>query len=86
MKHQLGSSCSDIVTGFKGIITGRVEYLTGCAQYLVQPKTDEKGDFKDARWFDENRVDVLSGIPVVQLAVSDTEAKQNGPDVSAPIK
>lgn len=54
-KYELGLEAEDIITGFKGFITYRVEYLTGCPQYGLQPKM-KKGDKEvtHAKQFDEN--------------------------------
>ena len=60
MKPKLGMTVKDVVTGFKGIVTGRVEYLTGCTQYLVQPPVKKDGDCVDARWIDEDRLENTS--------------------------
>ncbi len=35
---ELGQKVKDVVTGFSGIATARVEYLNGCVQILVAPK------------------------------------------------
>ncbi|HEX2656127.1 MAG TPA: hypothetical protein VHN11_21095 [Xanthobacteraceae bacterium] len=82
MKHELGSTARDTITGFYGVITGRVNYLTGCDQYLVQPKTKSENEFVEARWFDENRIDILGGIEKVKI---DTSTAQ-GACGAAPIK
>lgn len=53
----LGCEASDEITGFTGVVTGRIEYLYGCNQWGLTPKcakpTDQPGD---TRWFDEGRV------------------------------
>ena len=54
---KLGQRVQDQITGFVGMVTGRVEYLTGCAQVLVQPEVKkESGDWIESRWLDEPRV------------------------------
>ena len=60
MKNEnLGKTGTDRITGFKGIITGYVEYLTGCNQFLLVPKCDKGKDNNkpDGHWFDDNRID-----------------------------
>jgi len=54
-KHEMGAQVRDLITGFKGTITGRGDYITGCRQYLVQPPVKD-GDFKRGQWFDEDRL------------------------------
>lgn len=38
-------------------VIGRCEYLTGCTQYLLVPRTlDKDGKRRDGEWFDEQRL------------------------------
>ena len=60
-----GIRVRDKITGFEGAVTGRADYITGCNQYLVSPEMDGK-DFKESRWFDEQRLDVLDR-PAISL-------------------
>lgn len=55
---EIGSEVQDVITGFKGIVTGRVEYITGCNQVLVAPKAAKDGSMRDSTWIDEQRVKV----------------------------
>lgn len=36
-KHELGNKAKDKITGFSGILTARIEFLTGCNRYCIQP-------------------------------------------------
>ena len=54
-KMKLGKKVVDNITGFKGTVTGRVEYLTGCRQYLVAPKA-QGNKYGDSVWLDEDRL------------------------------
>jgi len=63
---QLGSRAKDMITGFKGIVLGRAEYLTGCNQVLIVPEgLDKDGRRQDGEWLDEQRVKQLAGKPLV---------------------
>jgi hypothetical protein len=54
---KLGEKVIDSITGYSGIVTARVEYPSGCIQYLVTPKTcKEKGSMPKGEWIDENRL------------------------------
>lgn len=79
--NNLGKTGKDLVTGFEGTIVGVVSYLTGCSQYLLQPKTKD-GDFKEAKWFDEGRV--TFGDQAIDP--NNIKAEKNGCDIPAPIK
>jgi hypothetical protein len=62
----LGQTVTDQITGFSGVVTGRCEYITGCHQVLVQPRVNEKGDYVEARWIDEDRLDAQA-VDIVSL-------------------
>ena len=78
-KFLLGSTVKDIITGFEGVITGHVAYITGCQQYLLVPKGG-KTERPKAEWFDEDRLKAVK-VKIVSLAV-----KGDGPDMQAPTK
>lgn len=79
---KLGCTAEDKVTGFRGVVTGRVEYLTGCNQVLLTPKVDKDGKSVDGAWFDEQRVTVDRETSVIEL---DNSAGK-GPDKAPPIR
>ena len=71
---KLGVEARDKVTGFKGIVTGKAEYLTGCTQYGIVPKTGKTGSMKSTEWFDENRLEVVGK----GMGVSKIKGPDNG--------
>ena len=82
MKEVLGTEVKDRVTGFQGIATGYVSYLTGCDQILITPKVDKEGKLIEANWYDINRVDSVEDGRKVNVDTS----KEQGPDKPAPVK
>lgn len=56
---KLGQQAKDKITGFTGIIIGKVEYLYGCTQYGLAPKIDKEGKINKTEWFDEGRIEIL---------------------------
>jgi len=54
----LGKLGRDKVTGFEGIIIGKVTYLYGCNQYGLAPKSNN-GKVEDSSWFDEGRIEIV---------------------------
>ena len=54
----LGAKVKDKITGFTGIVTGYVTYISGCNQALVTPQVGKDGEAKDSLWIDEQRLDV----------------------------
>lgn len=80
-KHDLGVAAEDKVTGFSGIIVGRAQYLTGCNQYCVKPRVDEKGDVRKGQWFDEGELNITGeGITAKEVA----SPAPGGPQRDAP--
>lgn len=81
MSIELGDTAKDIVTGLDGVVTGKVTYLTGCDQYILQPVV-KSGAWSDGKWFDENRLKVVKK-GVVKIAKSE-DPRQNGGPASNP--
>lgn len=54
-----GIEVRDRVSGLKGIIVARCEYVNGCLCYNVQPKTDPKTPhlISDSWWIDEAQLE-----------------------------
>jgi hypothetical protein len=75
----LGKKARDVVTGFKGTITGYVQYLTGCNQYLLVPQVKEDGSTIDSCWYDDKRIEILDDAAIVLR-----NDAANGPDMEAP--
>lgn len=55
----LGIKAEDKITGFKGIITGRADHITGCNTYGLKPKVDKEGKVQEIEWFDEGMIDQI---------------------------
>lgn len=57
---ELGDKGRHAITGFEGIVTARVEYLTGCNQLCLQPQgIKPDGGTHEALYFDEPYVDLV---------------------------
>jgi hypothetical protein len=54
---KLGQKAKDKITGFEGIITGKIQYLFGCDQYGLAPEAKD-GKINDTQWFDEGRIEI----------------------------
>lgn len=79
MKIELGDTVKDKITGFRGVVTGRCEYISGCHQVLVVPPVKADGAYGDAQWLDEDRAEVQTAVERVVLTVTNS-----GPDKPAP--
>ncbi|PCI51413.1 MAG: hypothetical protein COB49_02055 [Alphaproteobacteria bacterium] len=51
-----GDEVKDTVSGFAGKVTAFAQYATGCSQVLVSPPVTKTGDYRDAQWFDIERI------------------------------
>ena len=78
---ELGLKAKDKVTGFTGIITGKVSYLYGCDQYGLTPEVRKDGKITDTQWFDEGRIQIIGkGISASSVKAD----KPGGPNRDAP--
>jgi len=53
---KLGGTYKDSITGFKGMATGYVKYLSGCNQALLTPAVNKGGEMPEPQWIDEQRL------------------------------
>lgn len=56
---KLGDEVQDLITGFQGIATARIIYITGCVRYEVTPEGLEKGNMIEPQWVDERTLKVI---------------------------
>lgn len=71
VKVYLGDEVKDSISGFKGIVTGRAEYLTGCVQIQVVERNPQVGKQPVECWIDEQRLVVTNagayGLPEEEI-------------------
>jgi len=78
----------DRVTGLRGIVTGRTEYINGCVQWLVKPPVDKDGKLVDGCWIDTIQLEVVG--PGIAEPETDHTTKDHikegpgGPNADAP--
>ncbi len=76
-----GATVTDKITGFEGIVTARCQYMTGCNQYLVQPRCQsEKSEIPAGKWIDQDRLKVKK----VKRVVIKTNRAKGGPRDNTP--
>jgi hypothetical protein len=71
-----GDKVKEKVTGFTGVITGAVFYLTGCNQFLVVAKSKHNKE-AIATWYDGPRLTLLKR---QVIEPEDVQGKDPGPD------
>ena len=57
---ELGDNVKDLISGFKGIVVGRTDWLYGCTRFGVQGKMDKEGKVQEAQWFDKPQLVVIT--------------------------
>ena len=62
----LGDEVIDTVSGFKGIVVSRTEFLHGCYRIGVQPKMKKDGKLEESRGFDEPQLKLVKPKKVKQ--------------------
>ena len=66
-KFELGAQVEDKITGYKGMITGRTEWLFGCRRYSIQSKEMKDGKPVDAWGCDEDALQLKRQVKKVQI-------------------
>ena len=77
---RLGAMYRDVISGFQGVATGYVQYISGCNQVLLRPKED-KGVLRDSQWFDEQQLERVGKSEVIL-----DNRRASGFDKTAPIR
>ncbi|OHE72587.1 MAG: hypothetical protein A2Z99_05465 [Treponema sp. GWB1_62_6] len=77
----LGKKYKDKITGFEGVATGFVQYISGCNQALLAPIATEINRLPDSSWLDVQRLEPVGK----EMIVLDNSATP-GCDRAAPIR
>lgn len=56
---ELGDEVRDRITGFRGIVTGRHDYIFGCAQFSILSQDEKAGKDDRGRTLDEASLDII---------------------------
>ena len=60
---EFGKTYRDIVSGFEGICTGKVEWMYGCTQYILAPKVESTSKKEySSTFFEKQLEEVDAGI------------------------
>lgn len=82
---RMGVEVKDRVTGLRGIITGKTEYINGCVQWLVKPPVDKDGKLVDGCWIDTVQLEVVGqGISKPENTEDVAKEGPGGPNDDAP--
>jgi hypothetical protein len=67
----LGATYRERITGYTGVATAHVRYLTGCSQVLLIPPMHEN-KLQDGNYFDEQRLVQVEDVPVISFENDET--------------
>lgn len=59
-KFDNGDKVKDRMTGFQGLVIARVDFITGCNRYTVQPEKLDAGKVADSVTFDEPLLELVT--------------------------
>lgn len=88
-KFDHGEVLKDKISGYRGVVLGRTDYLTDCVHYgLCQQKITKDGDPDKWKWFDETRLVRVKGAKKFTPETRETKRKieTSGPYPNAPSK
>lgn len=85
-KFEFGIEVKDVITGFKGVVGGHARYITGCDQYLVQPKSKDGSSYPDSAWVDEGRLKVVKKGRKLSLKDVESDSGDGCDSCKAPTK
>ena len=57
---ELGDIVRDKLTGFKGVVVAKIQFLNGCIQYSVLPKAKKTGEYPEDVGIDEQNIEIIS--------------------------
>lgn len=80
-KITLGAKYTDRITGFSGVCTGYVTYLTGCNQALLAASVKADGGLGESNWFDEQRLTVVEDFAPIVLDNGNTPGSDKAPPI-----
>lgn len=61
-KYELGAEVKDKVTGYRGLIMGRTEWLYGCRRYSLQAQELKDGKPVESWTIDEDAIELLKDV------------------------
>jgi heat shock protein HspQ len=81
-RFDLGDEVKDKITGYRGIVICRTEWLNACRRYYVQPQTLKDGKPIEALTFDEDNLEIVKAAKVVDKGHKPTGGDRTTPSRS----
>jgi len=80
-KVELGDEVECKITGFKGVINGQSQWLTGCDKVSVQSPLQQDGKYGESLWLDAAAVKIIKKGKVKPEHVQESGPKVGGPAI-----
>lgn len=75
-KFDLGDEVKDIVTGLTGVVTGRIQWFTGCLGYQITPQVLKDGQNPKTDVINENQLELVQHNKVTPGFIKAVEEKR----------
>ena len=73
----LGDEARDTITGYRGVVIARTQWLTGCDRLTLQPPVDKEGKVPENASFDEPYLELVkAGKVPKESALGQAEARR----------
>jgi hypothetical protein len=67
---KLGDVVRDKISGFQGVATCRVEFITGCVRWRISPQEVDEGELIESQYFDAEQLEEVD-VPKVITSLAD---------------
>ena len=61
-EFELGEILEDKISGFRGVVVARVQYLNGNRQYGLQPFAEDSSKLPEIEYIGHNRLQLYTGL------------------------
>ena len=75
---ELACEVKDIITGFKGFVVARYEFLNGCIRYEVQPKIKKDGTLPKSETIDELQLEIIGKAKILSKPTPKPRSREKG--------
>jgi hypothetical protein len=70
---KIGDVVRDKISGLQGVVTCRVEFITGCVRWRISPQEVDEGEFIEPQYFDAEE---LEEVDVPKIITSSAELEE----------
>ena len=88
LTFEIGQTGLDPISGYKGIVVGYCDYISGCRRVGLQQKYNPSvhKEFDTGMWFYENQLEFINSAKENKVKVSENDRKTGGPGMMPAFK